>query len=246
MIKFYKLKSHFFEVDKIFSFNIYLYDPMREKRVVALYAVSPVSEELKNEWQQLEDKGAYLQLDQKDKKEFHFETLITEEELNQVNEFYFRMTTLQNDRLRKYEAQSNDTFLLRAVLNEIGKTQNYLPLIWRVRAEILCFPLYESESISICTELVEKLFIRDIMPVRVAALSYMLAKQNKITDIQVLCDIVLAALLKDLGHGLIKTSLFNHFKDIKAVDIYLKHPMLSIYVLSKCGYEFSKQIKRLK
>ena len=245
MLRFYKLLYSFFEADKTYSFNIYLYDPMREKRVVALYAASPITEELLEEWKNLEDKGAYLQLDKKDKKEFYFETDITENELHEVNEFYFRMSRLQEFRINKFTEKANESFLLRTCLNEISKDGNYMPLISRVRAEVLIWPLHESESISICTELVDKLFIRDIMPVRVAALSYMIAKQSKITDLQILCNILTAALLKDLGYGLVKKSYFDNFQELQKQDIYLKHPMLTVYVLSKCGHEFSKEVKRL-
>lgn len=245
MIKFYKLKSDFFKLEQTYSFNIYLYDTMREKRVVSLYAASPVTEELLAQWKHLEDRGAYLQLDKNDKKEFHYETEVTDDELLKVNEFYFRMYKLQELRLKKYEEEANSNFLLRTALNHISKSGNYSELIKRVKAEVLVWPLYESESISICTELVDKLFIRDIMPVRVAALSYMIAKQSKITDIQILCDIILSALLKDIGYGLIQTKYFENFQELQKQDIYLKHPMLTIYVLSKCGYEFSKDVKRL-
>lgn len=245
MIRFYKVKADFFELDKKYSFNIYLYDVQREKRVVALYAASPVTNEVMDEWKNLEDKGAYLQIDKLNKQEFHFETNITDEELIEVNEFYFRMFNLQESRKKQFEKLANEDFLLRTALNEISKTGDFLPLIKRVKAEIMLWPLYQSESISVCTELVDKLFIRDIMPVRVASLAYMIAKQSKITDIEILCNIVLAALLKDLGYGLIESKHFDNFQEIQKKDIYLKHPMLTIYILSKCGHEFSKDVKRL-
>lgn len=245
MIRFYKVLPSFFEIDKVYSFNIYLFDPQREKRVVALYAASPVTAEVMDEWRDIEEKGAYLQLDKNNKTEFFFETETTEAELNAANEFYFRMAKLQEDRIKQYESLANENFLLRTILNDIAKTGDFLPLIKRTKAEIMMWPLYENETVSICTELVDKLFIRDIMPVRVAALSYMIAKQSKITDMQMLCDIVLAALLKDLGYGLIQTKYFENFQELQKQDIYLKHPMLTIYVLSKCGHDFSKTVKRL-
>lgn len=245
MIKFYRVLPHFFTVTKSYSFHIFLYDPQREQRVVSLHAASPVTDELLVEWDDFERKGAYLQIDKEHKSEFHFETGVTNEDLIAANEFYFRMAALQEKRYSDFEKMANADFLLRTALNDISKDDNYLPLIKRTKAEIMLWPLYESESISICTELVEKLFLRDIMPVRVAAFSYMLARQNKITDKQILCDIVLGSLLKDLGHGLIKTDYFKDFQSLQKENIYIKHPMLTIYVLSKCGHEFSKRVKRL-
>ena len=245
MLKFYQVKSTYFDVEKIFSFNIFLYDPQREKRLIALHANSPVTEELSGEWLSLEEKGAYLQLFHEDKKEFFYETGVTEKELNDFNEFYFRMWNLQEKRIKENEEKSNETFLLRGALQEIAKTNNFKPIIEKVKSEVLCFPLYESKTISIATELVDKLFMRDIMPVRVASLSYLLAKQNKITDREKLSQIIIASLLKDLGFGLIRTGLFSNFQELQNEDIYLKHPMLTVYVLSKTGFDFSKDIKRL-
>ncbi|MFT6631950.1 MAG: HD-GYP domain-containing protein (c-di-GMP phosphodiesterase class II) [Bacteriovoracaceae bacterium] len=244
-MKFYRISSTFFELEKFYSFNIFLYDSMREKRLVALHAGSPITQEVLDEWINLEEKGAYLQLYKDDRKEFFYETSISEEELLEANKFYFRMLKLQKDRLEKYEEESNETFLLKGALQEAAMNSDFMPLINKVKCEVLCFPLHESETISICTELVDKLFVRDIMPVRVAAFSYLLAKQNKIVDKEKLSIIIIASLVKDLGFGLIRSSFFQKFQDLQKEDIYLKHPMLSIYILSKVGHEFPKQLKRL-
>lgn len=245
MIKFCRVKSDFFVVGDKYSFNIYLYDSLRHKRVLALNSLSEVTAEAIENWKKLEESGAYLQLDKDNMKEFYFETVITEEEINKENEFYFKMEKLQEFRIKKYQTVVNEKFLVKNTINTISKTNNFLPLINRVKAEVLCFPLYQSEIVSITTEVVERLFIRDILPVRAAAFSYMLAKQNKITDIESLCNIIMASLLKDLGLSLIRTSLFKNFQDLKFESIYMKHPMLSIYVLAKTGFDFSKEIKRL-
>ncbi len=245
MLKFYRVKADFFETDKEYAFNIFLYDTRRDQRVVTLKPNVELTAEIKEEWLVLESKGAYYQIFIDNLKEFYHQTQVSESELLALNDFYFRMYDLQQDRLKLYEEKSKETFLLRSTLKDIAKTNNFQPLIDKVRAEILCFPLYESELISISTELVDKLFKRDIMPVRVAALAYMLAKQNKITDREQLCVITISSLLKDVGFGLIRSGLLSNFKDIVQEDIYLKHPMLSIYVLSKAGFEFDKQVKRI-
>lgn len=245
MIEFYKVESHFFEVEKEFSFNIYFFDKRRDRRIVGLHAGSPMLEELSQEWKQLEEKGVYFQIHCDSKKEFLYETGVTEEELLEVNKFYIRMFNLQAERIEKFEEKSKLNFLLKNVLNEISQTDDFMPLISRVRDEVLCFPLTMSETVSITTELIDKLFVRDIAPVRVAALSYMIAKQNKIVDIEQLSMTLIAALLKDLGLSLIRSSYVQNFEKLSRQDIYEKHAMLSIYILSKTGFEFNKKIKRL-
>ena len=245
MLNFYKVFYHFFTIDKVYSFNIFLYDLQREKRIISLYANSPVTSELIEEWKKLEEIGAYIQIYHEDKHEFFIETGLVENDLIEANKFYFDMLDLQNFRINNYEKLASETFLLRTVLNEISKTNDFLPLIKRVHAEVMCFPLYKSELVSIATELVDVLFVRDILPVRIASLAYMLAKQNKITDIEILSTILISSLTKDLGYGLIRTSLFSKFNELNKTDIFYKHPMLSIYILSKSGHDFDKKVKRL-
>ncbi|MDP7320008.1 MAG: HD domain-containing phosphohydrolase [Bacteriovoracaceae bacterium] len=245
MISFYKLKSDFFELDRVYSFNIFLFDKMREHRIVALYANSPLTGELKESWLELEAKGAYLQLYKDDKDDFHYETNVSHDELMELNAFYFKMFNLQESRLKKYEEKAKEKFLLKKTLQTIAKTNDFLPLIERVKSEVMCYPLYESDLTSMCTEVVDKTFSRDMLPVRVAAFAFFLARQNKITDREKLVAIIMASLMKDFGLSVLSTELFKNYADLENHNIYLKHPMLSIYILSKIGYEFPTEIKRI-
>jgi HD-GYP domain-containing protein (c-di-GMP phosphodiesterase class II) len=207
--------------------------------------MTELTQEHLDKWDTLLEKGVYLQIHFKDKETFFLEASKVYEDLVAANPDYYRMLDLQALRLRTYEEESNETFLLRSVLNEISDTDDYTVLIKRVRAEVMCMPLHISDNVSICTEIVEKLFNRDILPVRIAALSYMLAKQNKISDTDLLCSVLLASLVQNIGFGLINSTFFTNIKELQQEDIYLKHPMLSIYILSKTGFEFDKNTKRL-
>ncbi len=245
MLKFYRLKSEFFEVEKTYSFHLFMYHHESDHRVVFLHAGSIFSKEKLEEWTDLNEKGAYFQLFYEDLGAFYTETGITKEQLMEENAFYFRMMELQESRLKKYEVKSKEKFLLKTTLIDAAKTNDFSSIIAKVRSEILCLPLHKSPFISIATEIVDKLFSRDIFPVRVAALSYLIAKQNKITDEEKLCEIVVAALLKDVGLILFKTNLLTDFPKLRGMDDYEKHPVISIYILSKIGFEIPKNVKRL-
>ena len=203
MIKFYQVKSHFFELEKSYSFVIYLYDHERDQRIVAIYPETVCTREMKDEWENYESKGAYLQISVEDKDPFLSETDIDEKTILDLNSFYFKMANKQERRVKENTALVENEFHLREVIKECSEKDSLKPLIDRVKAEILLLPLTKSLSISMTTNLVEKLFVRDIIPVRIATFAYIIAKLNNIKDENVLCDIIMASLIKDLGLGLI-------------------------------------------
>jgi HD-GYP domain-containing protein (c-di-GMP phosphodiesterase class II) len=245
MLKFYKIKDVFFEQDAQYSFNIYMFHKESSQRIVSLQAKSPVTPEYLEKWKDLVEKGAYFQLYFEDLHTFYHETGITEAELMQENEFYFRMNQLQEDRIAKYKVKSEEKFLLKAALVRASESDDFLPIINKVKAEILCFPLYESSFMSTAIEVVDKVFVRDIIPVRTAVLSDFIAKQSNISEQEKLCEIVIASLLKDVGLCLFKSGSVLDFQNLRGEESYLKHPMISIFILSKVGFEFPKGVKRL-
>ena len=244
-LNFYKVLPEYFKLGDSYTFNIYLYDPARNQRLVDVYASTELTQEHLDKWNLFIEKGAYLQVYFEDKEAFYKECEKEYLDFEKANPEYFKLLKLHESRLEKFESKSKETFLLRSVLNKISESDDHKILIDRVKAEVMCFPLHLSPTVSICTELVDKLFVRDILPVRVACFAYMLAKQNKITDTEMLASLIVACLTQNLGFGLIDSSLFSEFNKLQFNDIYLKHPMLSIYILSKTGFEFDANTKRL-
>ena len=243
-IAFYKVLPAYFELDKLYSFNIYFYDPIREQRLVDVYATTKLSEDHFEKWHLYITKGGYLQIDFDDTEIFYEECDKDFSDLRSANPFYFKMLDLQEKRILEYQEQANATFHLREVINNISDSDDFKPLINRVKSEIMCFPLYISNTVSICTELVDKTFHRDIIPVRAACIAYVFAKQNKIEDIEILASLVIASLSQNIGYGLLNHDLLSDYLKLVDDDIFLKHPMLSIYLLSKTGFEFDKLTKR--
>lgn len=244
-LEFYKANYLFFKEEAVYSFPIYLFDKEREQRMVTLYAGSPVTKELVQEWQNLIAKGAYLQIFHENKDLFLEQTEVPLQVLEDENEYYFRMQRLSEERQNLYGALVKENFKLKEVFKQVSEEDNFMPLIKRVHDEVMCFSLTKSATVSMATELVSKLFTNDIFPVRVTTLAYMIAKQNKITDEETMANLIIACLVKDVGLGLIENSLLNNFDELSGQEIYAKHMMLSIYVLSKADYEFPKLIKRL-
>ena len=242
-MRFIKVKRSFFSLEQTLTMPIFLYDPQREQRKVTLYSNSPITEELIGEWEQAEEKGGHLQIIWEEKESFCDQLELNYIEIEKNNEFLFKMLAKENKRIQLYEDKVESNFHLKSFLVK-NLDSNYLPLIQRVHDEVMLFPLGVSDEISMVTELVEKLFVRDLIPVRIAALSYYLAKLNKVTDPESLSSVILAALIKDIGLNQINVSEAMK-KQHKEGDLFYKHPMLSVFLMSKTGFEFSTLTKRL-
>ncbi len=244
MITFYKVVSEVFEVEKIYSFTIFLYDKERENRVVALKDGEPLENDTIEQWKSMEEKGAYLQVFNEDKDELLLQANIDETYLNELNSEILNSMKEQEYRNKKYGPLREQSFVLKDELAVASETNDFKNLMNRAHLEIMCFPLYLNDLVSTTTELVDKLFIRDILPVRIATFAYFLAKHNKIEDELTLSQIIVSALLKDIGLTMISPAVLSEYKELTNRDLYLKHPMLSIFVLSKTGKDFDKHVKR--
>ena len=244
MIKFYQIPSHSLKVEHSYTFVLYLYDLERNQRIVALYPETQCTAEMIEEWQSFEAKGAYLQISVDDKELFLNEAEISEKNLLDLNEFYFKMAKKQEDRLKLYKSISEKEFHLRDEISKLSNNNDYKGLIDRVKAEVLIWPLTHSTQLSMVTELVDKLFVRDIMPVRVATMAYLIAKLNNLKDQEVLGSIIVASLFKELGLGLINAKDLEKKEKWDLNEDYEKYPMLSLYVLSKTTFEVPKLVKR--
>ena len=108
----------------------------------------------------------------------------------------------------------------------------------------MCFDLSISQNVSDCTVLVDRMFEKDLLPVKVAVFSYFFAKRNGISDPEILADIIMASLFKDFGHAMLARELLVDEKYMGEDSDYAKHPMMSIFLLSKVGGEFTKNLKR--
>jgi hypothetical protein len=244
-VKFLKVKSHFFKTDLVYSFHIYLYDNDRKKRFVSLYQNSPVSLELSESWEKLEKSGGYLQIEANQLETFVKETQFSEDEVKKLNENYYKYYFLYERRLEKYFKKTEDDFNFISELKR-ALTQNKFELLYeRFRAEVMCFPLHLSSTISMVTGLIDDLPFKEDKLFKKLVFAYFLAKHFKVSDIEVLSELIVAILLKDIGRTQLSLEMNQTaFKLQKNDESFRKHPLFAIYVLSKHSYSFSKNIKR--
>jgi HD-GYP domain-containing protein (c-di-GMP phosphodiesterase class II) len=245
-VNFLKVKSDFLEVDKTLNYHLFLYDNTRKKRFVALYAGSPIIEEVFNDFQEIEEKGGYLQINKKTVDSFCRDFDIEKDEIIALNEDYYKWYFLYENRLEQYEESIKDPFPFKKELMHAIAMDKFDKLIERFYAEIMTFPLHITQEISTATTLVEKLGKKDSPLHRKLALGHFIAQEVRIADHEALALLALATMLKDSGRTLLS---FSHKKekeqDLIRDDAFRKHPMLSYYLLSKAPIEWDKRLLRL-
>lgn len=241
-IIFYTIDLDWIEVGKTYNFPLFLYD--QKNRVVLIYPQTEVDEESYQQWKANSEKGAVIQIHCQYRETFLAETGQEENSLRQLNLARYKMIDLFKKRQQEYQELQRPEFLLKQEITKSSVSRNFSGLRERVRAELLDYPLDHSEVMNFTLALVEKLFNRDILSVKSACLVYFMAQQMNITDKDILIDLILSALLKDLGFCMIPPKLFSQPDLLEQDLIYKKHPYLSLFIASKLKLDLSKQAKR--
>ena len=244
-MKFLKINSSMLKMDTFYTFPIFLYDHSREQRLVALHKSSVVTQELLDQWSIIEEKGGHLQIEADVKRDFLFEAQTTADQVDSLNQFELRMIELEKSRSLIYKDFLEEEFLFISEITKAVESNDFHKIINRAKAELLMYPLTISDEVSMMTQLVDKLFVQDTFVTRMSSFTYFFTKSFGIKDQKMIAQIVIASLLKDVGLTLINLQKLKDSEDLLKLDLYLKHPMLSIFLLSKHPIELSKDVKRI-
>ena len=221
---------------------VFLFDKQSKQRIVAFYAGVEIEEDKFEEVITKVDKGGILQIAYDDITLFCEDVKCNKAQIIQENEFLFEMIEKEETFNDEYSELANSSIQLKTFFAK--EEVSFIDLIKQVQAEVMCFPLTCSDEVSLTIQLAHELFARDIIPVRCATIAYTLAKLNKVEDPVTLSSVILAGLFKDLGLNQIQRDAAIS-EDESMDNMYLKHPMLTIYVLSKASVDFSLLTKRL-
>ena len=240
-MRFLHVSSIMLSIDDVYEFPIFLFDPAREQRIVALHPASPVTEELVEQWEMIENKKGYLQIAVEDEDQFIEKTQTVQEEIHKLNEFQIRMFDLWQQRLREFSDITTQSFSFKDELHQAIEKNDYMSLVQRAKAELLLFPITISKEVSMMTQLAERVFVQDSFITRSVSFAYFFAKRFGVKDQVSLANIVIATLSKDVGQVLINLDDLRDTEAILENKNYLKHPMLSIYLLSKFPIDFGSK-----
>lgn len=228
------------EVEKKFEFFIFLFEEYSHKRTVLLDYLTELTEEKKNEMLALYDKNAKIQILEEDIEVFLEVCSCDLDFLKSLNEIFFKCREVRVKREKTVFLE--EEFSFKDTLQDCIQSDDFLPLIVRARNEILSLDLCHTQDVSNTSAIVEKIFQKDLNFVREASFVYFFAQTFQLKDPQLLCDIVMASMVKDFGEFLLSRS--DIFSDDMKSDNYEKHPMLTIYYLSKSLLKLNKNTMR--
>ena len=244
-MRFLHINSEVLVIDDVFEFPVFIYDPAREQRVLALHPASPVTQELLEQWQQIENRNGHLQIATEDEDLFLEQSQCSKEQLDQFNEFQIKMYEMWQDRLNKYSDVVTNTFSFKDELHKAIQNDDFMPIVERAKAELLLFPITISREVSMMTQLIERILVQDSLITRTISFTYFFALKFGIKEQETVASIIIGSLCKDLGQVLINLRNLRQKDELLNNEIYLKHPMLSIYLISKIPFDFSITVKRI-
>lgn len=224
-------------LDKILSFNIFYFNPFTGQKGIALAKGDLLNEERKLIVKEMIDKGYHIEVREADLNKI--KTL--DIELSQILIDGERVLAMWKGELEARELHSQKE---RPNFLELFKgcilRDNFGPIIDIVKLEI---GTYSSEVSHYQTQLKSfllKALSRPTYMTNGACFLFLLLKKLKVVDELEILEVMVAYFLKDIG---ISQIAFNERLKEQS-EPFQKHPMFSIYYLTKFGFDPSVQLKR--
>jgi len=227
---------------KIFSFQLYLYNPLNNKYYLFLHGNNPL---ISDRWQlmstilgnggglaiRIDQKNTFLttlEISEKDVPSLSGQPQVTQQAKKLLKEIKRQQEQATETPEKKFHLKDE---LLNSILGD-----DFSNLINQCRQEVLSFKITISHTVSLARFLVEELLYDDIFPNRVVALSFHLAKGMGINDPASLANLVVSALLYHMGMtqmdmGLLKKPNMELFDEERKK--YRQHPGLTQHLLRK-------------
>lgn len=241
-------RQHLPEGMEIFSFNIFIYNPVNKSYTLFLHANSPLDSEREEDLKVITSKGGELAIDRRQAKTFLITTNQKREDipsLKKKEKHELELQREQNIEKFKNKVGEEDNFKLNETINKAILNDNFMPLIERMKDEVMCFDVKISETTSLAIDLSRKLLTEDTSINRIAALTYFLAKISKIEDEKSLGKLIVASFLHHIGFTQLECYYsykpLNEMSDKQRKE-YKKHPGLAQHLIRKCGLKVDPQV----
>ena len=235
---------------EIFPFNLHIYNPLTDSYSLFLHANSPLDKNKRTFIQMLENKSGSLAISLRQKKTFLYATNIDPKKipgltpyekhpLEKAQEIY----KLQFE--KKREEREENPYLYKIELKRAILDNNFSTLIEEVRSEILTFSYNKTPTLSLAIFLCETLLTKDNRTNRIVVFSFILAKELKIKDEEILGQIICSAYLHHLGFMNLNRSYqkipYQHLPE-KEKSYFRRHGGLTQHLLKKIGLEIDSSV----
>jgi hypothetical protein len=144
--------------------------------------------------------------------------------------------------LAEFQETASSSFSYLIELRRFLTTDDITPLLKRVRAELCIFPFTQSEEVS-QAHVLGKDFFQDqkFLNIR-GTLIYVFSKLLKITDTQILAELIILNFYSEIGMTQIGQSFPLKNGDLKS---WSKHPALSVFLLQKTQLNLSPYLLKV-
>lgn len=228
---------------EIFPFHLYVYNQVNNSYSPYLYGNSPLIEEKKSFLKYIISKGAILAIPINQKRTFLNVCGLSESDIPDLARPKIHKLQIERDQyIKELEASPLPPLNFAKEINDAIKRNCFLPLIERVRKEVLTFKVTISHTVSLARYFARQLLIDDNNINRTVALTYLFAKQNNIDGYEPLSDIICSTFLHHIGvTQLDRAMILRPEVECRGQEKsdFQKHPGLAQHLIKKCKLELS-------
>jgi len=232
--------------DSVFEFNVFIFEPHSKVYSLDLAAKSPFSNEVREKYTEILNKGARLAINYRQKKIFLETMNLTEEQIPDLKPISHSFE--EKRRLRCIAQIEEQKFVLGDELRRAIRTNNFEPIIERARLEILALPSNFSQSLSNAIFMADMQMQLDCLNTRVVSLSYFMARSLRRDSLEDLGDLLLSAFVYDIGITQLNLSYqtYPHVKlNSVAKEDYQNHTGLAMHLIRKSKISMSLRTKQI-
>jgi len=248
---YFHISMNHLKEEKIYPFNLFLYNPLSRTYTLYLQANTPLVDEKKNFLTLISKRGGVIAVSLKQKNTFlsHLEHI--EEDIPSLQRppaSDQEKQTMMYQELIRHREEKSGKFKFKDAFGSAAERNDFGQIIEQCHDEIMAMSYKINPTVSMAIYLADKLLTKDNHINRVVALSYFVAKQSGIEKIDALGDLICAAFLHNVGSTVIdynkaqKTLTELEQKDQVARK---KHGMLADYVLKRSKVNLTERCVKL-
>ena len=238
---------------EIFPFHIYIYNPFIKHYSVLIYANSPLNDEKLNFLQYILSKGGVLAINRTQKNTFLRALAWSEDDIPTLKIKEPSSQERERDLLASKLREQDDKhpYIFRKEFQKACNSKDeksFLPIILRVRDEILCFSLNQIPTTGMARELARYLLNDDTPSARVTAVSYYIARLMKIDHEKELSALVCASLIHRIAFTQLDLSFsrkaLSQLPESEQND-WRKNPGITLHLIRKLNLPLDRQCLRI-
>jgi HD-GYP domain-containing protein (c-di-GMP phosphodiesterase class II) len=253
-----KTEYDFFVIDKehlkekkTFPFQLYIFNPAYKKYSMFLNGNRPLTKEHNDFLDYILERGGKLAILKNQRRTFLTaqDTVASEIPSLKDRELHpLEKERIMNIKLKEMYEEKRGAFLFQTEFELACQTDDYEAIIENARVDILTFSVTMSPTISLALHLAKTHLEKDTYINRIVAVSYLLAKNSNIVDLDALADIICGAYFAHLG--LTQTPLtiartpYNTLPE-KERTLFQKHTILGHHLIKKSQINLSERCKKI-